>query len=295
MSDVRLRPQGATVRELLGAGEVVLAMGAHDGMLARIAERAGFPALYHGSFAAAATRGVPDIGLINLTDTAAGVRHVSSAVEIPVIADADTGYGDEASVHYTVRQLEHAGASAIQIEDQVFPKRCGHMDGKEVIGVDAMVAKIRTACAARDPETIIIARSDAAQQHGIDEAIRRCNAYAEAGADVVFIDAPESRADLVAAAQDVGVPAVANMTETGRTPLLSAAELAEMGFRIVIYPSNQLWTIAGAYEALCRAILDDGHTEAVRDSMMPFEQVNEILGLGMYQALETPRSAGDVA
>jgi 2-methylisocitrate lyase-like PEP mutase family enzyme len=275
-----------SIRELLQQPEILQAMGAHDGMLARIAQRAGFPALYHGSFAAAATHGLPDIGLLNLTDTAGGLERVASSVEIPVIADADTGYGDEPGVWHTVRRLERAGASAIQIEDQVFPKRCGHMEGKEVISRDAMIAKVRTACAARDPETVIIARTDSAQSHGIDEAIDRCNAYAEAGADVVFIDRPETEAELADAARRLDAPAIANMTETGRTPLLSAAELTEIGYAIVIYPSNQLWMIAGAYQALCRSIVETGSSADVRDQMMSFDDVNDLLGLSTFQALE---------
>jgi len=284
-------PRGAacpTLRESLSQPGALLAMGAHDGLLARIAERAGFHALYHGSFAVASTYGVPDIGLIGLAESVAGVQRVTRTVDVPVIADADTGYGDEAGVWRTVREFERAGASAIQIEDQIFPKRCGHMDGKQVIGLEAMISKVRTACSARrDPETVIIARTDSLQAHGIDDAIDRCNHFAEAGADVVFIDAPESREQLAAAAQRVNAPAIVNTTETGRTPLLSVEELEQLGFAIVIFPSNQLWTLAGAYEALCRAVLDTGSTAPVRERMMPFAEVNELLGLPAYQALES--------
>jgi methylisocitrate lyase len=222
-----------------------------------------------------------------LAESVGGVRRVTGAVDVPLIADADTGYGEEAGVWRTVREFERAGASAIQIEDQIFPKRCGHMDGKAVIDRERMISKVRTACAARrDPETVIIARTDSLQAHGIDEAIDRCNLFAEAGADVVFIDAPESREQLVAAAQRVDAPAVVNTTETGRTPLLSVGELEQMGFKLIIFPSNQLWTLAGAYEELCRAVLDTGSTAPVRDRMMAFADVNELLGLADYQALE---------
>ena len=167
--------------------------------------------------------------------------------------DCDTGYGAIAGVKRTVQEMERAGAGAIQIEDQVFPKRCGHMEGKEVIPVDEMVLKIRAAVATRaDPETLVIARTDALQPHGLDEAIDRCNAYAEAGADLAFVDAPRSREQLEEIARRVDVPSVANMSETGRTPALSADELQELGYRIVIFPSTQTWVFARAYEELCQ-------------------------------------------
>ncbi|HEY0278310.1 MAG TPA: oxaloacetate decarboxylase [Solirubrobacterales bacterium] len=287
MTQTNTPAQRTSFRELLAEPGITQVMGAHDGLLARIAARAGFKALYHGSFAVASTHGVPDIALVGLGETAAGVRRVTGAVDIPVIADADTGYGNEAAVYNTVRVLERAGASAIQIEDQVFPKRCGHMPGKEVIDRDLMLSKIRTACdARRDPETVIIARTDSLQGHGVDEALSRCNDFAEAGADVVFADAPETEDDLrtVAAA---AAPSMANMTETGKTPLLPAQQLEELGFAVVIYPSNQIWTIAGAFERLCRAVIDSGGTESVRAEMLPFAEVNEILGLETYQELES--------
>jgi 2-methylisocitrate lyase-like PEP mutase family enzyme len=255
-------------------------MGAHDGLSARLAQRAGFRALYHGSYAAASAHGLPDIGLIGLGETAANLRRVTSSCTLPVIADADTGYGDEMAVAHTVAELERAGASAIQLEDQVWPKRCGHMPGKEVIALDEAVLKIRAAVAARDPETVIIARTDALQQHGLDEAIARCNAYAEAGADIVFVDAPQDRDQLAAAAARGGAPGMANMVETGVTPLLPVAELEALGFPLVIFPASHVWAMAGAYERLAGAILADGTTEAVRGDMLSFAETNEVLGLG---------------
>jgi methylisocitrate lyase len=273
--------RGPSLRELLVDDDgIVVAMGAHDGLSARLAQRAGFRALYHGSYAAASAHGLPDIGLIGLGETAANLRRVTSSCVLPVIADADTGYGDETAVAHTVAELERAGASAIQLEDQVWPKRCGHMPGKEVIPLDEAVLKIRAAVAARDPETVIIARTDALQKHGLDEALARCQAYAEAGADVVFVDAPQDREQLGAAATQVAAPAMANMVETGVTPLLPVAELEALGFALVIFPASHVWAMAGAYERLAAAIHDSGSTEAVRDDMLSFAQTNEVLGLG---------------
>lgn len=271
---------GPSLRELLQEPGIVVAMGAHDGLGARLAERAGFRALYHGSYAAASAHGLPDIGLIGLGETAANLRRVASSCALPVIADADTGYGDEVAVAHTVRELERAGASAIQLEDQVWPKRCGHMPGKEVVPVDEMVLKVRAAVAARDPETVIIARTDALQMRGLDEALARCAAYAEAGADIVFVDAPQDREQLAAAASRAGAPAMANMVETGVTPLLPVAELEALGFALVIFPASHVWAMAGAYRRLADAIRADGSTAAVRGDMLSFAETNEVLGLG---------------
>jgi methylisocitrate lyase len=222
---------------------------------------------------------VPDIGLIGLGETSASVRRMAGATSLPIIADADTGYGDEAGVARTVVELERAGASAIQLEDQVWPKRCGHMAGKEVIPADEMVAKLKAAIAARDPETVIVARTDALQPHGIDEALARVNAYADAGADLVFVDAPESREQLARVAKESGGPAMANMVETGVTPLLPVAELEQLGFALVIFPATHIWAMAATYVQVAEAILRDGSTAAVRDGILPFAETNAVLGL----------------
>ena len=225
-------------------------------------------AFYHGGYAAAAHHhGLPDIGMVGLEEMVESVRRVTLVSTRPVIVDCDTGYGAIAGVKRTVQEMERAGAGAVQIEDQVFPKRCGHMEGKEVIPVDEMVLKIRAAVATRaDPETLVIARTDALQPHGLDEAIDRCNAYAEAGADLAFVDAPRSREHLEEIARRVDVPSVANMSETGRTPALSAGELQELGYRIVIFPSTQTWVFARAYEELCQELLAHRHDGRARAS-----------------------------
>jgi 2-methylisocitrate lyase-like PEP mutase family enzyme len=273
-----------TVRERLQQPGIIMALGVHDGLTARIAERAGIEVFYHSGYAAAATHhGLPDIGMVGLSEMVDSVRRITAVASRPVIADCDTGYGAIPGVKRAVREMERAGASAIQIEDQVFPKRCGHMDGKQVIDVDEMVLKIRAAAATRDPETVIIARTDALQTDGLDEAIDRCNAYAEAGADVVFVDAPTSRDQLEDIVRRVDAPSMANMTETGRTPLLAADELDRLGYRIVIFPTPQVWMFAKAYDELCRELLATGSTKGMLDRFMPFADVNSLLGVEELQ------------
>ena len=183
-----------SLRSRLSDPGAIVALGAHDGLTAKLAERAGIEALYHGGYAAAAHHfGLPDVGLIGRAEVVESVRRMRAATDLPIVADADTGYGSEAGVWLTVRELEGAGANAVQIEDQVAPKRCGHMQGKEVIPTEEMVIKVRAAVAARrSEETLIVARTDALQVSGLDDAIERCNAYSDAGADLIFVDAPSS-------------------------------------------------------------------------------------------------------
>ena len=197
-----------SLRERLSDPAILVAVGAHDGLTATFAQRAGLEAIYQGGYAVAAHHhGLPDIGLVGLSDVAESLRRMTAVASIPVIVDADTGYGSEPGVRRSVLELESAGAAAIQIEDQVFPKRCGHMEGKSVIARDEMVLKVRAAVdARRHPDTLIIARTDALQVHGLDDAIDRCNAYAEAGADVTFVDAPRSREHLEEIARRVDGP-----------------------------------------------------------------------------------------
>jgi 2-methylisocitrate lyase-like PEP mutase family enzyme len=276
-----------TFRERLDQRGIVVALGAHDGLTARIAERAGIEALYHSGYGAAATHhGLPDIGVVGLAEMVESVRRVTAVSRTPVIADCDTGHGTLPGVKRTVREMERAGATALQFEDQVFPKRCGHMEGKEVIPADEMVLKIRAAAAVRDPATVLIARTDALQTDGLDEAIERCNLYAEAGADVVFVDAPRSREDLAEIVRRVDAPCMANMTETGKTPLLTAGELDELGYRIVIFPTPQVWMFAKAFQELCRELLATGTTKGMLDRFMPFDEVNSLLGIEELQRVE---------
>jgi 2-methylisocitrate lyase-like PEP mutase family enzyme len=282
-----------TLRERLEDPEILVAMGVHDGLTTLIAQRAGFEALYHGGYAVAANHyGLPDIGIVGLAEMAESLRRVCNAAATPVIADCDTGYGDVAAVKRTVVEMEAAGAAAIQIEDQVFPKRCGHLEGKRVIPRDEMVLKIRAAVATRrTPETLIIARTDALQPLGLEEAIERCNTYAEAGADALFVDAPATREQLGEIARRVGGPSIANMSETGRTPALTAEELQALGYRLVIFPSTQTWTLAHAFDAVCQELRQHGTTRGFADRLMPFDEVNELLGVSRWDAVPADPSA----
>ena len=275
-----------SLRARLSEPHALVALGAHDGLTARIAERVGVEALYHGGYALAAHHfGVPDVGLVGRAEVVESVRRMRAATDLPIVVDADTGYGSEAGVWLTVRELEAAGANAVQIEDQVSPKRCGHMEGKEVIPADEMVLKVQSAVAARrSDETLIIARSDALQVHGLDDAIERCNAYAEAGADLLFVDAPPTREAYERIASESSAPCVANMSETGRSPAIPTQELETMGYALVLFPSTQTWVFARAYEELARAVVRDRETASLASRFMSFDDVNELLGLAEWSS-----------
>jgi 2-methylisocitrate lyase-like PEP mutase family enzyme len=275
-----------SLRERLSDPRIIVAVGAHDGLTATLAERAGFEAVYAGGYSVAAhNHGLPDIGLVGLAEVAASLMRMTAVATVPVVVDADTGYGSEPGVKRSVIELERAGAAAVQIEDQVFPKRCGHMEGKKVIPRDEMVLKLRAALGARrNPETLGIARTDALQMNGLDDAIDRCNAYAEAGADVTFVDAPRTREQLEEVARKVDGPKLVNMSETGRSPTLTADELQELGFNIVIFPSTQTWLFARVYQELLEELQKTGTSEGLRDRMMPFDEVNDLLGIARWES-----------
>jgi 2,3-dimethylmalate lyase len=275
-----------SLRTRLNEGGAVVALGAHDGLTARIAERSGVEAIYHGGYALAAHHfGLPDVGLVARAEVVESVRRMRGATDLPIIVDADTGYGSEAGAWLTTRELEAAGANAVQIEDQVSPKRCGHMEGKEVIPADEMVLKVKAAVAARrSDETLIIARSDALQVTGLDDTIARCNAYSEAGADLVFVDAPRTAEEYKVIAERCTAPCVANMSETGRSPAIPTPDLEGMGYRLVIFPSTQTWLFARAYEDLCRAVVNDRTTASLADRFTSFDDVNALLGLAEWQS-----------
>jgi len=278
-----------SLRARLQSGEILVAPGAYDALTARLLEQAGFEAVYRGGYAAsAAAFALPDLGITTLTDMVDHLRRMTNAIDVPVIADADTGYGEVPQVVHTVHELEAAGAAAIQFEDQVFPKRCGHMEGKKVIPAEEMVIKLRAAIAARrNPETVIIARSDATAVTGLDDAIARSRMYADAGADVIFIDAPTSEDDLKAIANG-GINAVlmANVSEYGKTPDLGAQRFQELGFGLVIYPSSTLFAAAQSTKDLATQLKADGSTVASVPRMMPFDEINDILGKDQWDSLE---------
>ncbi|MEZ5102291.1 MAG: oxaloacetate decarboxylase [Thermoleophilia bacterium] len=276
------------LRDLLATGETLLVPGAYNPLVARILELEGFQAVYTGGYAAAASNyALPDIGLMTQTEMCDHVGRVSNAISIPVIADADTGFGELTNVARAVREYERAGAAAVQIEDQVFPKRCGHMEGKKVIPGADMVKKVRAALAARsNPDTVIIARSDAIAVTGLDDAIARMQAYKAEGADVIFPDAPRSLDELKRIRDEVEGPLLANFSEHGKTPLLSRDEVAALGYQIALYPSTTLFAAALSARLMAQALKRDGTSREVVDDLMVFGELNDLLGLGRWQAEE---------
>lgn len=256
---------GARLRELLGAGELVVAPGAYDAFTARIVEHAGFPAVYMTGAGTAASLGYPDYGLLTMSEMAANAARISAAVGVPVIADADTGFGNELNVVRTVREYTAAGVAALHIEDQVFPKRCGHLDRKQVIAADAFVSKVRAAAESRpDPELVLIARTDARAVHGFEEAVERANRALEAGADVAFVEAPQTLEELAEVPRRVEGPCLLNIVAAGRTPDIGLAEARELGYALAIVPVLLLAAVLAAGDAALAGLAATGrHPEGV--------------------------------
>ncbi|MDP6805330.1 MAG: isocitrate lyase/PEP mutase family protein [Rhodospirillales bacterium] len=224
-------------RQVVASHDPLVLIGAHDGLSARLIEQAGYPAFFIGGFPLVGARyGVPDIGIKGLGEIAAGVRDILGATNLPVLMDGDDGYGDVKNVFHTIRTYEDMGVGAIMIEDQTWPKRCGHMAGKNVVDAAFMIDKVQAAVGARrDPDTMIVARTDARTVHGLDEALRRARAYVEAGADAIFVEAPETEEELAIVGGAFDVPQLANPLEGGRTPILPPERLNELGFNVIIY------------------------------------------------------------
>ena len=277
----------AALRSTLSDGRSRLAVSAYDALTARLAEAAGFEILHVTGFgSAAAITGGPDIGLVTMTEMAEVTRRICEAVRRPVIADADCGYGNPLNVVRTVRALEAAGAAGLHLEDQVTPKRCGHMAGKAVIPTAEMVAKIAAAVdARRDPDLVIIARTDARAVEGLDGAIERAHAYAAAGADVLFVEAPESTAEIRRIAAEVPGPQLFNWAYQGRTPHVSRRRLEELGFAWILFADVALAmhrAAAGFYERL--AGIDS--PDELRDLLTGFDAFNDFVGLGAWRESE---------
>ncbi|MCE0763698.1 isocitrate lyase/PEP mutase family protein [Pseudonocardia kujensis] len=250
-----------TLRTLLDAPELLRAPGVFDGLSAHLVRRAGFRAAYlTGAGVAASGFGLPDIGLITQTEMVERVRVIAEACEIPLIADADTGYGTALHTVRTVRAYESAGVAAIQLEDQVFPKRCGHLQDKQVVDTEQFARTLTAALEARRGDTVVIARTDARGPLGLDEAIARAHRYAEVGADLIFVEAPESRAEITRIAAEIDAPLLFNVVPAGRSPEIGDDELERLGFRAAIYPGALLAPVAGAMAAALTAM---GGTAAV--------------------------------
>lgn len=282
------------LRRLLQRDDILIAPGVHDPLVAKIVEREGFEAVYMTGYGTTASLlGKPDVGLLTLTEMADRAARLADAVDIPVIADADTGYGNAVNVARTIREYERAGVACVQLEDQVAPKKCGHMLGREIIPLPEMVGKIRAACdARRDDDLMIMARTDARTNFGIDAALERGKAFEEAGADIVFIESPENIDEMRAITSAFRVPVIANMVEHGRTPFLSAAELREIGFDLGIFPVSSTYVIAKAVTELMRNLKRDGTTKAVVDRMIPFAEFNDLIGLPEVRDMEKRYATG---
>jgi 2-methylisocitrate lyase-like PEP mutase family enzyme len=279
----------ASLKAALSRGGIVLAAGVYDGLTASLAAEAGFEALYVSGASLAYTRlGRPDIGLVTMSEVADAVSLIRDRVTAPLIVDADTGYGNALNTQRTIRLLERAGANAIQLEDQTFPKRCGHLGDKTVITIAEMVGKIEAAMDARaSTETLIIARTDAAAVEGLAAAIARARAYHDAGADVLFVEAPRSEEELAAIARAFpgGPPLMANMVEGGRTPILGRDKLQALGFSLVIFPGGIVRAIAKTARAFYETLARDGATDAFRDRMFDFDALNAVIGAPEMLAL----------
>ncbi|QDR82481.1 isocitrate lyase/PEP mutase family protein [Sporomusa termitida] len=280
--------QTSVLRQLLAGPGIIVAPGAHDALTAKIIEKAGFPAVYMTGYGQAASHlGKPDVGLLTMSEMVARAANLVEAVGIPVIADADTGFGNAVNVMRTVREYEKAGVAAIQLEDQVTPKKCGHMTGRQVVPQAEMVGKIKAAVdARRDADLVIIARTDARTVHGIDEALDRAKAYEEAGADILFVESPESVGEMKRITAGFTVPVLANMVEGGRTPLLPVPELAAIGYQIVIYPTASTYTMTLAITRLMENLKATGTTAGMLDQMVAFTEFNELIGLPQIRATE---------
>jgi 2-methylisocitrate lyase-like PEP mutase family enzyme len=269
-------------------------LGAHDVLTAVLIEQAGFESVFIGGFGTSASMlGLPDINFLGLTEMVEATRRMCARVSIPVLADADTGHGDLHNVMRCVREFEQAGAAGIILEDQVFPKRCGHFGGKNVIAADEMVLKFKAAVAARsDPDFVLVARTDARETHGLDGAIDRVNRYCDAGADFAFIEAPLSVEELEIICRRVPYPRFVNMLAFGKTPILGAAELEAMGFKLVVAPIDSVLMTAKAMRELAQVFRRDGHTQSLADRMVHFDEIKSILGLQNYLALRDKFGAG---
>ena len=281
--------QSTRLRQMLDEPEIVVLPGAYDALSARLAEQAGFRAVFTTGFGFAATvLGMPDYGLLTMTETMDRVRHVVQTLGVPLVADMDTGYGNALNVVRTVRECVGLGVAGIILEDQEWPKKCGHFEGKRVIPAEEQVAKLRAAAAAREgDDLVIIGRTDARQPLGLEEAIRRGKLYREAGADVVFIEAPRSVDELREVAAAIpDVPLFANMIEGGKTPLLTSQELRELGYKLVVYPLSALFSAAKAIEDTYRTLFETKTTAARRDAMVGFERFEEMIGVPGWQELE---------
>lgn len=277
-------------RKLLNQPGAIVLPGAYDALTAILAERAGFEAIAHTGYGVSASLlGQPDVGLVCFKEMCDRVQSIARAVSIPLLADADTGYGNAINVYRTVKEYIRAGAAGLFIEDQVWPKRCGHMMGKQVISAEEMVSKIRAAIDARneeDPDFVVGARCDAIATHGFDEALRRAKLYSEAGADFIFIEAYENVEQMKKAVKEIDKPLIVNLIEGGKTPILTVQQAEEIGFKLIAFPLTTLWATTKAVSEALRVLREEGSTEALMDKFVTWGEFNEIIGLPKIREME---------
>ena len=279
-----------SLSELLSRQNDILVMpGVYDALTAKIAEQIGFEAIFQTGYGTSASLlALPDFGFLSITETVENARRITRAVDIPLIVDVDTGYGNPLTVSKLVNDLQRIGASGIFLEDQVWPKRCGHMMGKEVIDSQEYIQKLRSAIDAKKKgsDFTIVARTDAMAPLGIEEAIKRGKLYREIGADIVFVEAPRSVEDMKKIADQIDAPLVANMIEEGITPNLTSTELLEMGYKIALFPLSGLYSSAFALFETFKTLKETGTTKTLKDKMMKFKEFNKLVSLDKYMTME---------
>ena len=277
-----------TLKQLLKRNKLLVAPGCFDGLSARLVQEAGFEAAYLSGGAVARSMGIPDIGLVTMSENIERAAQVASVISIPIIADADTGYGNAVNLVRTVRAFERAGVAAIHIEDQITPKRCGHLDGKEVIPLDEMLQKLKAALANRsDADFSIIARTDARGVHGFDDVIKRGQAFAKLGVDAIFIEAPQSEEELAEIPRQIpNIPLLVNVFKGGKTPMLPVERLEKIGYRIAIYPSETQRAGIYAMRSALSTLKRDGTTESIDAALTTFKERDRVVDLDGWQKIE---------
>jgi 2-methylisocitrate lyase-like PEP mutase family enzyme len=277
-----------TLKQLLKRNKLLVAPGCFDGLSARLVQEAGFEAAYLSGGAVARSMGIPDIGLVTMSESIDRAVQAVSAINIPIIADADTGYGNAVNLVRSVREFERAGVAAIHIEDQITPKRCGHLDGKEVISLSEMAKKLEAALATRtDPDFCIIARTDARGVNGFDDAVKRANAFAKLGVDAIFFEAPQSEDELAEIPQRVpNIPLLVNVFKGGKTPMLPMERLEKMGYRIAIYPSETQRAAIHAMRTALSTLKREGTTESIDAALTTFKDRDKVVGLDDWNKIE---------
>ncbi len=276
------------LRELMAGDEVIVAPGTYDGLTARLVEQAGFPAIYVSGGAMARSLGIPDMGLMTPSDISARLTQiVDAAPKTPIIADMDTGYGNALNARTTVRAFERAGVAGFHIEDQTFPKRCGHYEDKSIVPAGELVQKIKAIRdASTDPDLVIVARTDAIAVEGLDGAIERMHRYMEAGADVAFVEAPTSEAQIEEISRRLPYPKLINMFWGGKTPLMSAAQLKALGYKIVIIPSDMQRAAIRGMQDVLQAIKAEGHSASMAERMVSFKDREAIIGTADWMEID---------